>query len=63
MHRLATLTAWWVDRPGRNLKDDSEKIGVEDKREYLRDGLLNQPAQTGGDGDFKCPSGTVILTV
>jgi hypothetical protein len=42
MHRLATLTAWWADRPGRNPKDDPEKIGVEDRREYLRDGLLNQ---------------------
>ena len=27
MHRLATLTAWWADRPGRNPKDDPEKTG------------------------------------
>jgi hypothetical protein len=27
MHRLATLTAWWADRPGRNPNDDPEKTG------------------------------------
>ena len=27
MHRLATLTAWWADRPGRNPNDDPEKPG------------------------------------
>ena len=27
MHRRATLTAWWADRPGRNPNDDPEKSG------------------------------------
>ena len=46
MHRLATLTAWWADRPGRNPKDDPENR-VEDGREHLRDGLTDQPVQAG----------------
>jgi hypothetical protein len=28
MHRLATLIAWWADRPRRNPKDDPEKSGL-----------------------------------
>ena len=27
MHRRATRTAWWADRPGRNPNDDPEKYG------------------------------------
>ena len=27
MHRRATRTAWWADRPGRNPNDDPEKCG------------------------------------